>query len=185
MWKSYWNRVCRLFIIMGAASLVAILLASADGSGSIDPDPDWTTEVADATTCVGVDSQIALDSDGNPHIVHYDSTNTALRHSYLENSVWQNEIVDSSGDCGEEPGVAVDSEGRVHVAYLGGDECRYAKKVFGTWTLQVIETVSSGRAGATSIALDSDGNPHVSYVHSSGDDPDNPVILVSDHIIII
>ena len=83
MWKSHWNKVCGLFIILGAASLVTILVTSADGSGDIEPDPDWNTEVADATTCVGVDSQIALDSDGNPHIVHYDSTNQALRHSYL------------------------------------------------------------------------------------------------------
>ena len=70
--------------------------------------------------------------------------------------------------------MAVDSAAGVHVAYLGGDECRYAKKVGRTWTLQVIDTVSPGKAGATSIALDSAGNPNVSYVHNSGDDPDNP-----------
>ena len=39
MWKSHWNKVCGLFIIMGAASLVTILVASADGPGNIEPAP--------------------------------------------------------------------------------------------------------------------------------------------------
>ena len=42
MWKSHWNKVCGLFIILGAASLVTILVASDASSSNSSPsaDPD-------------------------------------------------------------------------------------------------------------------------------------------------
>jgi len=167
-----------LMFMLTALCLTAVLawsnpVRAQDDGDDIQPNAHWTNSVVDRTTCVGVDTQMTVDGRNFPHLVHYDSTHTGLRHSYWNGRAWINEMVDQRNDCGEEPGVAVDARGRIHVVYLAGNECRYARKVNGVWIRQVVERVARGRVGATSIAVDSDGNPHVSYTHSPDADEDS------------
>ena len=89
LYNSYWNKVCRLFIIVSAASLVTIHVASADGSGNIESDPDWISEAADATTRVGyVPKTWSVD---DREILKFPVGNTMTGSVYVE----------SSGSCGD------------------------------------------------------------------------------------
>ena len=46
----------------------------------------WHIETVDSEGNVGINSSLALDSGGNPHISYYDVTNTALKYAYYDGS---------------------------------------------------------------------------------------------------
>ena len=138
----------------------------------------WTIEVADAgcgSTCAlnGYFPSLALDSSGNPHVSYYGNSgginNGYLKYAVKSGGTWQTQIVDTDGDSGNETSIAVDASGRPHIAYVrypsllshGPNTLKYAAKVGKAWTIEVVDT--SGRMTFCSIALDSSGNPRISY----------------------
>ncbi len=87
---------------------------------------------------------------------------------------WSIQNVDSAGDVGYWASLALDSSGNPHISYFyiplgGGDgNLKYARWTGSAWDIQ---TVESGAAGImySSLALDSGGNPHISYYGSISD----------------
>jgi hypothetical protein len=87
-------------------------------------------------------------------------------------SDWTIEVVDSFGYVGFWNSIAVDANGIPHMSYfellgLGpyGSSLKYAKWTGTEWGNETVETVDTG-GGFSSIALDSNGNPHIG--HSRG-----------------
>lgn len=164
-----WIIVLILIILLGIAGYFVwdyFNPESDDGAanGEVKTDQGISTEIVDDSWC-GIDNNIALDSNNNPHISHYDQANRDLIYSSKTNGQWQNEIVDSEGDVGEASGVVIDEDENPHISYIdetnGG--AKYATKIDGQWQIQVIETRDGYQAKTTSIAIDSKGIPHVAY----------------------
>ncbi len=118
----------------------------------------------------GAYNSIAVNPSGSPHISYLDDSNPrdyVLRHASLNGKSWHSEIVDS-GDVGWWNAIAVDSLGHIHISYLSDKptaSLRYAYFDGAGWS---VTTVDSTGGYSTSIAVDADHRPHISYVDFSG-----------------
>jgi hypothetical protein len=139
----------------------------------------WQIMVAGYSSEYG---SLALDAAGEAHISFYNAYNDILKYTcYDIISVYPTSYaVDESADVGRYTSVGVDSQytpPRPHLAYYDADhgDLKYA---YGTgpdvWHLAwYSETVDTGGAGGdvgqyTSLALDGDGYPHISYYDVAG-----------------
>jgi hypothetical protein len=133
----------------------------------------WHTEVVApvGTASLWAYTSIAVDAGGAPQIVYYDDNQDALRLAAKSNGAWLTETVDSGagGITAFFPSIAVDSSGKPHVSYMfnqgssASGNLRYAVKSGSAWSVQTVDT--DGNTGFhTSIAVDSSGRPHISYV---------------------
>ena len=119
----------------------------------------WNIE----TVAEGSSPSLALDSNGNPHISY--SHNNLLRHAFKSGGEWTTETVDSGKDVGVYNSLALDSVGNIHISYNSYSGLKYALKSEGEWTIETADSDNYG--GHNSLALTSNGYPHISYC---GDD---------------
>lgn len=109
-------------------------------------------------------NSIAIDPSGRPHISYLDNSNPAdyvLKHAYFDGRAWKTETVDS-GDVGWWSAIAVDSSGHIHISYHTdkSSSLKYAYHDGTGWELTIVD--SGGYS--TSLALDSNGRPHITHV---------------------
>ncbi len=138
----------------------------------------WVTHTVDSTGEVGYFSSLAFDGSNNPHISYFDLTGNNLKYATREvNDRWRIEIVDATGTPGFHipvgaSRIAVDSAGQPHIAYLGfrykayDGELRYTTRSQSGWRIEVVDA-AKGAGGFPSLALDSSGQPWVSYYRVS------------------
>jgi hypothetical protein len=100
---------------------------------------------------------LAFDSKGVPHIC-FDSS-SGLRYASLNGSEWNIQIVDSDGEF---PSLVMDKDENPHISYLNGYVLEYAVWNGSGWSIQDVASASR-TADSSSIALDSNGNPHICY----------------------
>jgi hypothetical protein len=134
----------------------------------------WKIQTVDSGIfgAVGSLNSLALDSGGRPHISYYDNTNDDLKYAYYDGAAWNIQTVDSGGDVGRDSSIAIDSDDNPHISYIDLDnfDLKYAYydsppgSTGGTWNIDVVEHVFGGKC--SSLALDSGGNPHISYAYS-------------------
>jgi hypothetical protein len=159
----------------------------------VDDSISWTTREG---TEMARYTSIELDPDGNPQISYMDWRNGHLKFARkiaagdkdTTQDRWQVETVDgSSSYAGWGSSLAVDRQGNPHISYLRqagfGDapELRYAHWNGTDWDKQTLATIAgkddAGKfwnenvnpGAITSIALDSAGRPHISYVDYNRD----------------
>jgi hypothetical protein len=142
-----------------------IKYAYRDGSG-------WHTEIVDPRG--GDQISLAVDEEGYGHIsfVFQDD----LIYTYMDDTGWHARTVDSqTGSAGyylRNNSLALDDDGFPHIGYhaeftdpeatLLQDNLRYAYQDASGWYTQTVD--SSARVGDhPSLALDSAGQPHISY----------------------
>jgi PKD repeat protein len=140
----------------------------------------WTITTVDSANNVGWYSSLALDSNGNPHISYYDYEYANRDLKYAERSsggTWTIATVDSADRVGEFSSLALDSSGNPRISYAHGVynpsinyDLKYAERSSGgTWTIATVD--SANDVGLySSLALDSNGNPRISYYDATTDD---------------
>jgi PKD repeat protein len=137
----------------------------------------WHIEIVDQTGLVGLETSIALDSLGYPHIsymeyVNYygdlDYADRDLKYARWTGDSWNIVTVDSVGCVGgggTHTSIALDSSDHPHISYLDGHpdyDLEYARWTGDSWSIETVD--STGDVGYNnSIALDSSGYPHISY----------------------
>lgn len=128
----------------------------------------FTTTLVDTVNGVGAFNSIAVSHQGAPFI-SYQADDT-LRYAALEGSTWQTATLDSGGLIGGFTSIAVDNSGQAHIAYydLTVSDFGYKLKVINQsgagWNDPVIVDYGSDVGGFTSLALDAQGYPHISYM---------------------
>ena len=119
---------------------------------------------------VGGYSSLAIDENGYPHISYLDYANGNLKYAYWDGTNWQIETVDSYGDVGLYTSLALDAHGNPHISYYDNSfgDLKYAFYNGNEWEIQRLtpDAVydSPNEGSFTSIALDANDHPHISYV---------------------
>ncbi len=132
-----------------------------------------TITVLDSTGDVGRNTSLALDNNGNPVISYYDFTNGDLKLAVCGNTTCTtgNTIatVDSSGNSGQHSSLKLTNSGVPVISYyeaVGGDlklaVCGNATCTSGN-TITGVDTVWDVGNYGTSLVINSNGNPSISY----------------------
>ena len=125
----------------------------------------WTNEtITDSTKDEGHDPAMAMDGDGNLHVVYYcDTSCSDLRLSSRINGVWQNETVASTNNIGKDPDITIDSQGTIYIVsqYTTDLKIHLHSGTPGSWTAQT--GLSGGKAYWPVVGVDSNDAVHISY----------------------
>ena len=153
--------------ILAAAPLALSLCITASAASGANP------ESPDTVGDVGSSSSLVLDADGNPVVSYSDSTNNDLKvlHCNDPNCAGGDESIespDTTGNDGYYTSLELDAVGNPVISYLGGAvdlkvmHCNDPNCAGGDESIVSPDTV--GNVGYyTSLELDADGNPVVSY----------------------
>lgn len=149
-----------------ASSTVGLIYTTKQGT-------TWSTEIIQKEPAVC--ASIFLDSDNRPHIAYIDvdenrSYSSCYRLRYAEKTAsdWQIETVEIG--C-MNPSLFLDPLQRPHISYLDfsplAGYIKYAYKCEGNWQIETIQKIpgwpSYGWLSSTSLFLDHQNNPHISY----------------------
>jgi hypothetical protein len=136
-------------------------------------------------------SSLAFDQKGNPHITYNDGqVLSSLYYASLNKTTgsWEFSLVDDdgayTGDAGYSSSLKIDASGHPHVAYISDDPwgLRYATSQDGrNWTVTKLDDLDrinffSRTYTGVSLALDSQGYPHISYYNQTTSDL-SPILL--------
>jgi hypothetical protein len=131
----------------------------------------WQRTVVDDWKYAGGMSDIALDSMEHPHIAYRAAAGNTLKYAYWNGSRWKVHFL-GANEYGWDPSLVLDGEDHPHIAYLGyyqpvsgGQTPKYRHWDGSAWQIDVIEPVFV--YSNTSIALDSQERPHVTYHHGA------------------
>jgi hypothetical protein len=121
----------------------------------------WTAETVDSDA--GQYTSLALDSDGHPHISYQTLDYGRLKYASYNGTTWTTEYADSDDGTGSFTSIALDSDGYPHISY--GDDWHtnlcYASYDGTDWHVQIAASGEGG--GDTSLVLDPDNHPHISW----------------------
>ena len=101
-----------------------------------------------------------------PQVVFNSTTpGEELVHATFAENQWTKHIVDNTPNSGRDNDFVVDAQGNKHITYTSSGRLKYASNSSGQWT---IEDLTGSAEGQTSIALDSNNQPHVVHVAQGG-----------------
>ena len=132
----------------------------------------WETETVTSSVGQADYVAIAVDSNGDPHIVYGDSnydyvgggSNRGLIYAKWNGVSWDIEPVDAGSTDYAYPSITTDSNNDPHISYsVGYNEgvLWYGKKVGASWTL--VPIITDIRAESSEIKLDSNDKPHIAF----------------------
>jgi len=121
-------------------------------------------------------TSIALDSRDRPHIAYDAKPSHNLWYANWSGTSWNLEVVDTYPGSGDFASIAIDSNDLPHISYYSDTEnglkyAFYSHSPLGGWEW-MIESVDSGNVGmSTSLALDDQDRPHISYTSDTSGPP--------------
>jgi hypothetical protein len=138
----------------------------------------WHIETVDAEGYVGYDTALAVDSSGRPHIAYLAETNQ-LRYARYDGTQWHIEMVDDDWapyGGGEYISLALDSHDRPYISYDRAVVYQHSLRLVyfdgAAWQSEVVDTqtLSTIAFPYTSLALDGNDQPHISYYDAANGD---------------
>ena len=137
-------------------------------------DGNWLVEMFDNEGDAGRFASLVFGPDGMPLVAYYVSEGNnsgTVRHAWMDASGWQIENVGilqnlRMGHVGARKitSLAFDALGNLHLAYTDRDQLIYAQKTEDGWVGQdVIEPGSRILGQLVELAIDADGNPHLTW----------------------
>ncbi len=128
---------------------------------------EWSdTENVSRSQTLSFGSRIAVDNNGNPHVVWEEYTENNEIHIYYskrKNNIWSNPLkISGNSTSNDIPDIGIDDQGRVHVVWMGG-ALKYVRKDGDNWT-QPIDITTLGPMNPA-IYVEKEGKIHVVYEH--------------------
>lgn len=135
----------------------------------------WQNITVDSGGNVGMHTSLALDTTDNPHISYYDVSNLHLKYAHYDGSDWTSDTVDSADYTGQSTSIALDSADNPHVSYYRGGSCGTSEDLYcnlryadynGSWNPLRVHHSTAKLGQFTSLAMDTNDYPHISYYHA-------------------
>lgn len=152
---------------LGRIAVAAGLLSMAAVAA---PAADWRIETVD-TSGVGESSSLGIDKDGNAHVCYISGPTKALKYGFRDAATrkWFTMVVDQSANA---CALALDSKQHPHISYADygtgdGAKLRYAHWT-GEWTKERLNLKSETIAAYSSIALDAEDRPTITFYEYRG-----------------
>jgi hypothetical protein len=165
------DREANIYVIYRDHGKNRLKMALFDGS-------KWNFEEVDNEPFASFDTSVSVDARGKVYVSYYNFSKQYLKLAVRDNGQWKTEVVDDgqkkSSNVGGFSSVKVDSRGRIHISYIdtGNGFLKYAVKENNTWNIEAADDCEFV-GNFTSLALDKDGNPYISYtVDKSPNKPD-------------
>jgi hypothetical protein len=128
--------------------------------------PEWRLGVVQGAVG-GRYPSLRFDKYGNAHVCSFSQTNGVLSYSFWDHRAdkWFTTQIDKGGNfCS----LALDSKQQPHISYLANDGLHYAHWNGSSWDKQLIRIQAVVIGYNTSIALDSDDRPMISFYEEQG-----------------
>jgi len=127
----------------------------------------FALESADTLGAVGVQSSLAIDAGGEPHIAYLNASGSQVRYARKNGSQWTSQRIPQIGFF-HGVSLALDAAGNVSIGYAAQEEtsrgvitsAKVARRSSGGWT---IETVETAFATEVAVGFDPDGVLHAVY----------------------
>lgn len=167
-------------IVIAYRNLAAqdLMVASRESTGL------WTQTAVESSGDTGHDPDVAIDSSGYPHVVHYDSTNKRYRYARRSGTIgncgphftWNCETIPVPAGyyLGSTAKIVIAADDRIHVAFRAatdnGYRFGYVSRLPGqAWSSVewVLPPVATPAAALLSIGLDSANSPHLAFLGPS------------------
>ena len=155
-----------------AIPALMILLTSAGVRAAYAQAPDpclisFDLDRADTLGAVGVQSSLATDAAGRPHIAYLNASGSQVQYAHREGTRWVTEQIPQKGFY-HGVSLALDAAGNAYMGYAAQEEtprgvvtsAKLARRSSGGWTIETIETAF---ATEVSVGLDPDGVLHAVY----------------------
>jgi hypothetical protein len=135
-------------------------------------DGAWVTEVVDPA---GIEPSLVIDAADHLHVAYcapYYAYCVYPKYAYYDGLAWHIESIDYPGDGGGFPSLDLDTAGRPHMSYVAAYDpdiwshtmVKYAYYDGADWKTEVLATNTTyGFGENTSLALDAQDRPHISY----------------------
>jgi len=127
----------------------------------------WLYETVDPAPGVGYYTSLAFDNTGKPGIAYLDSFNNTLKFARWTGSAWTIQTVDGPTSSNTYPTLLFDSSNNPMLVYVADFGNFYTYQIkFARWTgsaWNIYPAVETGTSFFPSLALDKNGEPHISY----------------------
>jgi hypothetical protein len=134
---------------------------------------EWVVETVDTAGWAGFQSSLKLSDEDQPRVSYISKIDNyySLKYASWSGTSWSIDTVEQ-GQSGISAGwynsLQLDSNGRPHIAYdvIQAESVKYAAWNGTQWETKVVDTVEYGATGGhgfTSLALDAQNQPLVSY----------------------
>jgi len=130
----------------------------------------WFYSTIDETYDVGKYVSLAISPAGVSHISYYDQTNYDLLYAFsnIGATAWVTRSLDMLNDVGMYTSMALDSTGRPHISYYdetnGALKHAFVAPITDAWAIEFVDNPTVNDVGGyTSIGVDRNNNPHISY----------------------
>ena len=150
-----------ILLLLALSTLLRESILAQNSSG-------WQIEIVDGSGKVSLLSKsIVLDRDGETHIAY--SSNGSLKYAFQEGSSWHIVEVSAEGTILYGLSLAMDEDGYAHISYSRYESdqeayLKYAYQDFSGWHVGTID--DQGDIESTSLEIDQNGFPHISYLVS-------------------
>lgn len=139
-------------------------------AASLHAASDWRLEVVDSGGG-GKFSSLQIDRQGSAHVAYVDDARGQLKYSFWDSALdkWFTTSLDiSAGFCS----LVLDSKQRPHISYIEHEKLKYARWNGSSWDTQAIQIKAKHIDFYTSITLDAEDNPSITFyeVWGTGDD---------------
>ncbi len=124
---------------------------------------------------------IAIDSNNTPFIAYHDHQDSTFVPSkgdaivaLQENGKWSSQPIQHPGHDGWDNRIVADSQGNIHMSAIdpvdfGGKSVEYYfRDSSGRWTVEEVGSEPLTYMFATSVAVDPEGRPHITFMDQSG-----------------
>jgi hypothetical protein len=134
----------------------------------------WNTQIVDNSGNVGRDSDIALDSQGHPHIVYWDASEADAKYATWTDNGWMiSTLYNGSTGNGRYSSIAIDPEDGIHTLYYSdyGNNLGYKyKSSSGGWIGDYVNSNTTVYWTSICVTYDSLWDtyiPHVAWDNGS------------------